>query len=447
MFRTHSARTTLTSAGILFAFLLGFGFARLTTVSEASAEANDAVEESYRALAVFSEALGHIENSYVDETGTSDLVYGAIEGMVELLDDHSLFLTPDELEALRDDTRGRYVGVGMEVGLEEEDVVIRQVFEGGPAFDAGLLGGDRILAIDGDSTEGYTIEDVVGSLRGLRGQSVTVDILRDEDELHFELVRDIIQLDTVEEELLSGGYGLIRLLQFNEDTTDEIRASLDRLEEENNGALEGLILDLRGNPGGLLREAIRLSDFFLNEGTIVSTAGRQQTRERQWSANRNATRYDGSLVVLIDATSASASEIVAGALQDNARARLVGRRSYGKGSVQSIIPLSDGSGIKLTVSRYYTPDGRSIHEAGITPDIEVLRDDEGAIRSLPREGDDATDVDEPTQRVLSSELPVFEESDDPDIIAALVALGRLTLPAAAPASTATHTEEAPASTP
>jgi carboxyl-terminal processing protease len=329
------------------------------------------LEETYRKLGTFAQALGYIENAYVDPVGAEDLIYGAIDGMMSKLDPHSTFLPPDALSAFQESTEGEYVGVGMEIGEREEKVVVITVFEGGPAADAGLRPDDVIMAVDGEPATEWSTSDVVQNVRGPRGELVTIEVMRGDETKTFEIVRDVIHLDAVSYRLLDNGIGWIRVRRFQEAVAGDIRSAIDSMESTVGGELEGVILDLRGNPGGLLREAISVSDIFLRGGTIVSTAGRGSARQREWAARRGTARYDGPMAVLINGGSASASEIVAGALQDHGRGKVLGNQSFGKGSVQTIITLDDGSGMKLTVSRYFTPDGRSIHEEGITPDTVI----------------------------------------------------------------------------
>jgi carboxyl-terminal processing protease len=227
------------------------------------------------------------------------------------------------------------------------------------------------MAVDGEPATDWSTSDVVQNVRGPRGELVTIEIMRGDESKTFEIVRDVIHLDAVSYRLLDEGIGWIRVRRFQENVAGDIRSAIDSMESTVGGELEGVILDLRGNPGGLLREAISVSDIFLRGGTIVSTAGRGSARQREWAARRGTARYDGPMAILINGGSASASEIVAGALQDHGRGSVLGSQSFGKGSVQTIITLDDGSGMKLTVSRYFTPDGRSIHEKGITPDTVI----------------------------------------------------------------------------
>lgn len=336
-------------------------------------EAEARPDETWAHLDVFGEVLTLVQNRYVDDVPPRTLVDGAIRGMVAELDPHSRYLDPDERDAMRDETRGEYVGVGMEV-LDDEGggVRIGEVFEGGPAFDAGLATGDRILAVDGEDVTDFGTADIVDLLRGPRGESVQLEVDRDEvGPLTFDLVRDVIRMVAVTEDLIAPGIGLVRVRSFQSDVASDVRSAIDRLQDASDGELDGLILDLRGNPGGLLSEGIGLADVFIDDGVLVSTRGRDPSEERSWDAGRSSTRYHGPLTVLVNGGTASASEIVAGALQDHSRATVIGTTTWGKGSVQTVIDLTDGSGLKLTIARYYTPSGRSIHDLGIEPDVEI----------------------------------------------------------------------------
>lgn len=325
----------------------------------------------YDHLTLFAEVLGHVQNRYVDDVEDRVLIEAAIEGMLSELDPHSIYMNPEEYEALKNDTRGEYVGVGIVIRqLEGGGVAVQEVFPGGPADLAGIAVDDVFVAIDGQAMDSAVSGDVVGLLRGRRGESVDVIVRRGDEAVTLEIVRDMIHVDAVVETMPMPGFGVVRVRQFQTNVSDEIREAIDRLQSDNGAELSGLVLDLRGNPGGLLSEAIAVSDVFLSEGRIVSTGGRASP-ENEWEARRGSTRYSGPLVVLMDAGSASASEIVAGALQDLERAEIIGMQSYGKGSVQTIIDLTDGSGLKLTISRYYTPSGRSISGSGITPDTVI----------------------------------------------------------------------------
>jgi carboxyl-terminal processing protease len=341
-----------------------------------SPRADATSQPSWETLQLFGEVFDHIRERYVEPADDEQLVYAALRGMVGALDPHSRFMDPAEFTAMQEDTRGQYVGVGMQLLAVDEGVEVEEVFAGGPAADAGILPGDLILGIDGESALGWTTDQAVAVLRGQRGVAVVLDVRREDEagnvtELTFNVVRDVVRLVAVESSMPVPGYAVIRVREFQEGVSNDVRSAIDRLQSEHGNVLHGMVLDLRGNPGGLLSEAISLSDVFLDDGTIVSTAGRDEDEDDAWQAQRSDTRYRGPLVVLVDQGSASASEIVAGALQDNRRAVTLGTRTYGKGSVQSIIELEGGAGLKLTVALYYTPSGRSIQNYGITPDFTV----------------------------------------------------------------------------
>jgi len=372
-----------------------------------SAPAQARPESTFEHLALFAEVFAIVQDRYVHDVPPETLIQSAVRGMVGDLDPHSRYMSPEEFRAMREDTRGEYVGVGMEVRRVDDHVVVGQVFEGGPAYDAGIIANDIIEAIDGETDDVNSTDAVVRQLRGIRGEPVSITIRRthedgDDEVITFDLIRDLIQMIAVSEELPVPGYGVVRVRSFQSNTANEVRAAIDRLQAQSDRELEGIVLDLRGNPGGLLNEAIALSDAFLNDGTIVSTNGRSHREAQAWTAGRSNTRYRGPLVVLVNGNSASASEIVAGALQDNGRAVILGTRTYGKGSVQSIIDLPDGSGLKLTVSLYYTPNGRSIQTYGITPDIVVEPGDGSADLGGRRESELARAIANPDAEVAPS---------------------------------------------
>jgi carboxyl-terminal processing protease len=305
---------------------------------------------------------------------------------------------------MRDNTRGEYVGVGLMIRVIDDAVVVTDVLDGGPSRDAGVQSEDRILAVDDVPTAGLDVSDVVEMLRGPRGERVILTIERRvegaeaPEQVTIPVIRDVVHTDAVTAEMPIDGIAHVRVRMFQSNTGGELRNALDRLQADFGAPLNGVVLDLRDNPGGLLSEAISVSDAFLSEGVIVSTGGRLDADETVSEATRGATRFRGPLTVLINGGSASASEIVAGALQDHARATLVGTQSYGKGSVQTIVDLQDGSGLKLTISRYYTPSGRSIDGAGITPDVEVSQ-------MAPLPDDEPVVVDHADPRVAGIEDP------------------------------------------
>lgn len=327
-------------------------------------------EKGYKKLHVFTTVLHALEDSYVDEIDEEAIISGAISGMLDALDPHTLYMSPEIYRELKVDTKGRFDGIGIEVTVRNNVLTVVSPIKGSPAEKSGVETGDQIVSIDGKPTEKMTLTEAVRMMRGKRGTSLHLLLKRQgvTDPLEVSILRDRIRVPSVRAELLEGKYGYISISSFQQDTVKSLRKSLDRISHP--GALEGLLLDLRRNPGGLLDEAIAVSDLFLESGVIVSTESRGQEIDRQ-EAMRDGFEPGYPMIILVDGGSASASEIVAGALQDNKRAVLLGTQTFGKGSVQTVIDLGDGGGLKLTVARYYTPSGRSIQASGITPDIVV----------------------------------------------------------------------------
>ncbi len=327
----------------------------------------------YEDLKVFTDVIGLIQKDYVEETKSKDLIYGAIKGMLETLDPHSAFMPPNMYKEMQEETKGRFEGLGIEITIKETILTVVSPIEDTPAFRAGIMAGDQIIRIDGESTKNFTLMDSVKRLRGPRGTKVTITIMREgfTKPKDFTVVRDVIPVRSVRYELLEKNYGYIRISQFQEKTDGDFEKAMKALEEQSKGALKGLILDLRNNPGGLLDQAVRISDRFIDSGTIVSIDGRREEVKQKWPAHPDGTAARYPLIVLVNGGSASGAEIVAGAIQDHGRGILVGTQTFGKGSVQTIIPLKDGSGLRLTTARYYTPSGRSIQAKGIVPDIIV----------------------------------------------------------------------------
>jgi len=334
---------------------------------DVKADTNDV----YQHIEVFTEVLRQIEKNYVEPQDSQKLIYGAIKGMVQSLDPHSSFMTRDEHQELLIETKGSFSGVGIEISIRDNILTVVSPIEGTPAYEAGIKSGDKIVKIDDKPTNDMTLTDAVKSIRGPQGSKVKLSVMRvgADKPLDFEIVRDVIPLKSVRTYLLAPGVGYVRISNFQSKTARDLSSGLDKLEREHE--LKGLILDLRNNPGGLLSQAIDVSDIFLDSGVIVSTKGRNASQNMEISAKRNSPWRDYPIIVLVNGGSASAAEIVAGALQDNQRAMILGTRTFGKGSVQTILPLSDGSGLRLTTARYYTPSGRSIQLSGIDPDIEV----------------------------------------------------------------------------
>lgn len=375
-------RCSVNAKGLIFVFhhksqrkilrLLGIAVSALVLVAVMTSEA-PARRSPFEPLAVFARALSYIELAYVEPVDQDEVVEGAIRGLAESLDPHSAFLDRSEYDILKSDAEGRFAGIGVEVSIRDGWLTILSVFEGGPAAKAGLRPGDRFLSIDGEEARDIRIYDAVQKIRGEPGTNVTVTIRREghEDALERTLTRAFIDIDPVEIDLLEDGVVYLRLKAFQEGTARALSRELDEAVDqlEARGGVEGLLVDLRDNGGGLLQEAVWVSDEFLSSGAIVSTRGRDGKMIREYAARRAGTRPSWPIVVLINENTASASEIVAGALQDHGRAVLVGVRSFGKGSVQNVFELPGGSALKLTTSRYYTPSGRSIQAEGITPDL------------------------------------------------------------------------------
>lgn len=334
---------------------------------DVKADTNDIYEH----MEIFAEVLRQIEDNYVEPQNPQNLIYGAIKGMVQGLDPHSSFMTKEEHQDLLIETKGSFPGVGIELSIRDNILTVMAPIEGTPAYEAGIKSGDKILKIDDQTTIDMTLTEAVKRIRGPKGTNVKLTIGREgvEKPLEFVITRDVIPLKSVRSYRFDSSIGYLRILYFQGNTSEELASHLDQLDEE--GALKGLILDLRGNPGGLLPQAIEVSDEFLDSGLIVSTKGRNNEQDMQVSAQKNKKERNYPIIVLVNEGSASASEIVAGALQDNKRALILGTRTFGKGSVQTILPLSDGSGLRLTTARYYTPSGRSIQVSGIVPDIEI----------------------------------------------------------------------------
>jgi len=327
----------------------------------------------YEDLKVFTDVLGLVQKEYVEETKPKDLVQGAIKGMLETLDPHSAFLPPSAFKEMQEDTKGRFEGLGIEITVKDGVLTVVSPIEDTPAFKAGILAGDQILKIEAETTKDMNLLEAVKRLRGPKGSKVTITIMREGfgKPREFTLVREVIPIRSVRHELLEKHYGYIRISQFQEKTDADFDKALKALEEESKGTLKGLILDLRNDPGGLLDQAVKIADRFLDSGIIVSVEGRKEDQKMKFYAHPQGTIPLYPLVVLINSGSASGSEIVAGAVQDHGRGILLGTQTFGKASVQTIYPLKDGSGLRLTTARYYTPNGRSIQAKGIIPDIVV----------------------------------------------------------------------------
>ena len=347
---------------ILLIFLIFFN-------SQSFADDNQTI---YDKIDVFSEVLDKINKDYVDEINQSDAMDAAINGVLQSLDPYSSYMSPKMFESMQTETSGKFGGLGIEVGMEAGVVKVISPLDNSPAYRAGVKAGDYIVKINDIQVQGKSLTEAVDLMRGPIGSEIEITIRRigEKKSFIFNIKREIIEINSVKVKYINEGVAYLRLTSFNENSSKQVE---DKIEEiSNNKKLRGYILDLRNNPGGLLSQAIKITDFFLNNGEIVSTKGRKANENRKWFA-KNGDIIDGkALIVLINYGSASASEIVAGALKDHKRAIIIGENSYGKGSVQSIIPLKNKGAIRLTVSKYYLPSGDSISEVGVGPDIEIV---------------------------------------------------------------------------
>lgn len=395
----------------IFVFTLLSGLILLSVTTIAISQIDQSTkEELYSRIEIFSYALTTIQSEYAEEPAPKDLIYGALKGMLSSLDPHSQFLDPDAYKELKTETQGKFGGLGIEISIRDGLLTVITPLEDTPAWRAGIRAGDRIVKIEEELTKDITLNEAVKKLRGKPGTEVKITILReDEYKIHnFTITREIIHIQDVKDPyILKDTIGYVRLTEFREDSFKEIHKALKSLEKQ--GA-DSLILDLRNNPGGLLNIAIKITEEFLPEGQlIVTTRGRRpsQTIETK-STNINGDFKDWPLVVLINAGSASGSEILAGALKDNKRAVIVGAKSFGKGSVQSVIPLPDGSGLRLTTSKYFTPSGESIHGVGITPDIEVKRE--------YKEIDESSDKEKEGNAEKIFDDVELQEAENPEVV-------------------------------
>ena len=351
-------------------FIISIFFLKFSTFNPIIAAENDV----YKKIDLFGEVLEKINKEYVDEINQSESMDAAIDGLLQSLDPYSAYMSPEIFNEMQTETSGEFGGLGIEVNMESGVVKVISPIDDTPASRAGIKAGDYIIKIDDIQVQGKSLSEAVDLMRGPVGSSIILTVRRigQKKALTFEIVREIIQIKSVKADLLKNNVGYLRLTSFNENSGDQIREQIREFEK--NGNINSYILDLRNNPGGLLSQAIRISDFFLDNGEIVSTKSRKASENRKWFAKKGDLIGGKTLVVLINYGSASASEIVAGALQDHKRAIILGENSYGKGSVQSIIPLKNKGAIRLTVAKYYLPSGKSISEVGVSPDIEIDED-------------------------------------------------------------------------
>ncbi|MEN8200269.1 MAG: S41 family peptidase [Thermodesulfobacteriota bacterium] len=336
-----------------------------------AAISQDQREATYRQLEVFANVLSILQENYIEEINADSTIEGAISGMLLSLDPHSSYMTAEDFDDLQEETRGSFSGIGIEITVRDNILTIISPIEGTPADKAGVKAKDLIVKINGEATKNMGSMEAVKQLRGPKGSEVTLSIYRDgwQDLKEFTIVRDIIPLHSVSGMFLEPGFAYARITNFQGQTTQDLKETLAELEEDD--MIKGLILDLRSNPGGLLDQAISVSDIFLEEGLVVYTKGRIPEQNMTFQAHANNGKNLYPLVILVNEGSASASEIVAGAIQDHKRGVIVGTRTFGKGSVQTILPMPGGAGLRLTTARYYTPNGRSIQATGIVPDVEV----------------------------------------------------------------------------
>ena len=343
---------------------------------------SSAETDIYKKIDLFGEVLEKINKEYVDEINQSDSMDSAINGLLQSLDPYSAYMSPEIFNEMQTETSGEFGGLGIEVSMESGVVKVISPIDDTPASRAGIKAGDYIIKIDNIQVQGKSLSEAVDLMRGPVGSLINLTIRRigQKKALTFNIEREVIQIKSVKSELLKKNIGYIRLTSFNENSDEQIKKKIKKFERNEN--INSYILDLRNNPGGLLSQAIRISDFFLDSGEIVSTKSRKASENRKWFAKKGDLINGKTLIVLINYGSASASEIVAGALKDHKRAIILGENSYGKGSVQSIIPLKNKGAIRLTVAKYYLPSGKSISEVGVSPDIEINEDsDEFVIRS------------------------------------------------------------------
>jgi carboxyl-terminal processing protease len=376
-----SANILLLTVGI--AIGLSLGLARGVLADKPSALGADLPWQDARMLAA---VLERVKHDYVNPVDDHQLLQAAIRGMVASLDPYSAYLDGDEYDEVKISSSGRYSGVGLELSIEDEQVVVIAPFDGSPAALAGIRSGDIIVTIDGIPVNTSTLADTIGRMRGAEGTSVKIGIMREgnTEPMQFTLKRSRVDLHSVSAQTLESGYGYVRISQFSETTGDDLTAALKDLRKQHHGApLKGLVLDMRDNPGGVLEAAVAVADAFLDSGVIVTARGRTPDSKFEMDATPGDVLNGAPIVVLVNGGSASAAEIVAGALKDQHRAKLMGRTTFGKGSVQTIIPLSDDRAVKLTTSLYYTPSGASINHHGIAPDIELERDPKPPAIPLP----------------------------------------------------------------
>jgi carboxyl-terminal processing protease len=330
-------------------------------------------DDTYKELQTFANVLAIVQKNYVEPVSTKELINGAITGMLASLDPHSAYLTPDLYRDLEVETRGSFGGLGIEITIKNDVLTVVSPIEGTPAYSAGIRAGDQIIKINDDFTKGMTLTDAVKMMRGPKGSAIHLTLHREgvPELFTVTVTRDVIRIQSVKSKQLRDGFGYIRITTFQDGTSEDVTKVVDKFAKQDHGRIKGMVLDLRDNPGGLLNQAVSVADAFLDGGLVVYTQGRLDSQQQKYFAHKKAEFADYPMVVLVNGGSASASEIVAGALQDQRRAIIEGTQTFGKGSVQTILPLDDESALRLTTARYFTPNGRSIQAVGITPDMVV----------------------------------------------------------------------------
>ena len=402
----------LTLTAILFlGILIGKGGDRIGYASE-----------TYEDLQIFAEVLAQVKKHYVEETQTKDLVHGALRGMLASLDPHSSFMTQDMFKEMQVETKGEFGGLGIQIGVKNNRLTVIAPIEDTPAFTAGIQAGDVITKVDETPTKDLTLMEAVQRMRGARGTSVHLTVEREgtENPLDFTLTRDIIKIQSVRSKLLEGNLGYVRINQFQESTAEDLTREIDSLVPKD---IQGLIIDLRNNPGGLLTAAVGVSEQFLDAGRLVVSIQGRNGKKDEYRARTTSKNYEYPMIVLVNHGSASASEIVAAAMQDWGKAVIIGTTTFGKGSVQTILPLSDGSGLRLTTAKYYTPNGKSIHSIGVQPDIvielkpaQTAKQEGGPSKGGEAASETAKKPALPTDKAATTQKPAALDKDGPQPI-------------------------------
>ncbi len=382
-------------------------------LKDAAGASAPASASRYENIETFQKVLHFVEANYVDPVENRQLIQGAIKGMLDTLDAHSNFLPPEVFRDMKIETLGKFGGIGIEIGMKDNVLTVITPIEDTPAWRAGIKPNDRIVKIDSESTKGMTLVEAVAKMRGKKGSSVKLSIYRDGTTgvRDFAIRRELIKIQSVKSEMIEKGFGYVRLTNFNETAARDIRSAIEALEKKSGGRLSGLILDLRYNPGGLLEQAVDVASLFMDEGVVVSTVGRNPEQRELKHARKGAARKDLSIAVLVNGSSASASEIVAGALQDNNRALILGQPTFGKGSVQTVMDLGQDMGLKLTIARYYTPSGRSIQEKGVQPDVMLEDLDSEILAKARRSGGSVRERDLKRHMTNPDRRPEFQPEE------------------------------------